>query len=356
MHRVRVLDVFGISTVMPGWIRLVGPSNAIEILGVRLVGVTAESGRKLLFTIGFVIAALLAGAFLRAVAGLVLGSGLQTRARFWTRQAIRLTTTVVLVVGLVSIWFDDPSRLATALGLVTAGLAFALQKVVTAIAGYFVILRGGTFNVGDRIVMGGVRGDVIALGLTQTTIMEMGQPPAVQSADPAMWVQSRQYTGRVVSVSNARIFDEPVYNYTREFPYLWEELRLPVAYGADRRRVERIMLEAAERHGVQAAALSAEALEEMRRRYFLNTADIRPRVYYRLTDNWLELTVRFVVPEIGIREQKDAMSREILDRLEQAGIGIASTTLEIVGFPPLRIQDGRPGARHAPASRERGPA
>ena len=44
----------------------------------------------------------------------------------------------------------------------TAGLAFALQNVVTSFAGYFVILRGKTFNVGDRIVMGGVRGDVIA--------------------------------------------------------------------------------------------------------------------------------------------------------------------------------------------------
>ena len=124
--------------------------------------------------------------------------------------------TVLLLLGLASIWFDDPTRLTTALGLVTAGLAFALQRVVTALAGYVLILRGKTFNVGDRIVMGGVRGDVIALGFIQTTIMEMGQPPPVQNADPAMWVQGRQYTGRIVTVSNAKMFDEPVFNYTRE--------------------------------------------------------------------------------------------------------------------------------------------
>ena len=153
-------------------------------------------------------------------------------------------------MGLVSIWFDDPTRLTTALGLVTAGLAFALQKVVTAFAGYFVILRGRTFNVGDRITMGGVRGDVIALGFIQTTIMEMGQPPSVQNADPAMWVRSRQYTGRIVTVSNAKIFDEPVYNYTREFPYIWEEMTLPITYTADRARAERILLEVAGRHTV----------------------------------------------------------------------------------------------------------
>ena len=76
----------------------------------------------------------------------------------------------------MSLWFDNPANLTTAAGLVTAGLAFALQKVVTAFAGYLVILRGRTFSVGDRIAMGGIRGDVIALTFLQTVIMEMGVP------------------------------------------------------------------------------------------------------------------------------------------------------------------------------------
>ena len=91
---------------------------------------------------------------------------------------------MVLILGILSIWFNDPTRLATAFGLVSAGLAFALQQVVTSFAGYFVILRGNTFTVGDRISMGGVRGDVMRLGFIQTTIMEMGQPPSVQGGRP----------------------------------------------------------------------------------------------------------------------------------------------------------------------------
>jgi small-conductance mechanosensitive channel len=171
----------------------------------------------------------------------------------------------------------------------------------------------------------------------------------VQKDDPAMWVQSRQYTGRVVAVSNARIFDEPVYNYTREFPYLWEELGVPIPYTADRARAERILLSAAEKHGVPVTELSAETLAELQRRYFLKPADVRPRVYLRLTDNWLEMTVRFVVRDHGIREQKDAMSREVLAGLEAAGIPIASATFEVVGFPPVRLADGvpRPARREA---------
>jgi hypothetical protein len=84
----------------------------------------------------------------------------------------------------------------------------------------------------------------------------------------------------------------------------------------------------------------------MQRRYVLNPSDLKPRVYYRLTDNWLELTVRFVVKDHGIRALKDAMCRDILHALDEARIGIASATFEIVGMPPLQFQDSpRPPAR-----------
>jgi small-conductance mechanosensitive channel len=335
-------------SLAPG-LRLVGPNQAVEILGVKFVGVNAENGRKLLLTLAYIAVVLLLGRGARAVVRRVLHERRDERVAFWARQGVRLGTAVLLTLGFVSIWFDDPTRLATALGLVTAGLAFALQKVVTAIAGYFVILRGKTFNVGDRITMGGVRGDVIALGFIQTTIMEMGQPPAIESGtDPAMWVHSRQYTGRIVTVSNAKIFDEPVYNYTRDFPYIWEEMRLPVAYKADRERAERILLEVAERHAVPVGALSHDALEEMQRRYVIKAAEIRPRVYYRLTDNWLQLTVRFIAEESGVRDLKDAMSRDILKALDEAGIGLASPTFEIVGLPPLRLQGAVPAGLETP--------
>jgi small-conductance mechanosensitive channel len=329
---------------MEDLIRLVGPEQAVEIFGIRLVGANVENGKKLLFTLIFIAVVFLLRALLRWLARRAWHGRRHERARFWTRQATTLGTAVFLILGLTSIWFDDPARLAMALGLITAGLAFALQKVVTAVAGYFVILRGKTFNVGDRIVMGGVRGDVIALDFTQTTIMEMGQPPPVQGADPAMWVRSREYTGRVVTITNAKIFDEPVYNYTRDFPYLWEELVLPITYTADRDRAERILLEAAERHTVLISDMSKEALHEMQRRYLLKAADMKPKVYYRLTDNWLELTVRFIAKDHGIRELKNALSRDILQALDEAGIGLASATFEIVGLPPLRIQDGRGAA------------
>ncbi len=264
---------------MADFFRLEGPQRAVYLFDTRLVGVTADNGKKLLFTLVLVATLLLLGWLLRALTRVILRGSKNERTVFWTRQGVQLFVAAAILFGVASIWFDDPTTLTTALGLITAGLAFALQKVVTAVAGYFVILRGKTFNVGDRIAMGGVRGDVIALGFTQTTIMEMGQPPAVQGSDPAVWVQSRQYTGRVVTVSNAKIFDEPVFNYTNEFPFLWEEMTLPIPYTADRKRVEQILMEVAGRHGVRSDELDAVAIEELKRRYFLERLGVQPRVY-----------------------------------------------------------------------------
>lgn len=312
--------------------------RALHLFGIRLVGITPESGHKLLLTLLFLAAAVGINYALQGLTHLALRGDRHKRHRFWTRQGVRLLLAVVIIVGLASIWFDDPTRLATALGLVTAGLAFALQKVITSLAGYFVILRGNTFTVGDRIVMGGVRGDVIALGFIQTTIMEMGQPPAVQSADPAMWVKSRQFTGRIVTVSNSTVFDTPIFNYTREFPFIFEEMTLPIAYRDDRHKAEQILLQAARKHTINVESLSHDATQRLNEKYGVMKADFEPRVYLRLTDNWMELTVRFITRDHGVRDVKDAMSRDVLAGLEAAGIGIASSTFEIVGLPPVQVK------------------
>ena len=310
----------------------------MDIFGIRLVGINAENGQKLLLTVVVVVALALLRRGILWGARETFGRRARESVRFWTRQGINLGISLFMVLALLSIWFDDPTRLATALGLVTAGLAFALQRVVTAVAGYVVILRGTNFTVGDRITMGGVRGDVIGLGFIQTTIMEMGQPPSVQGADPAVWVHSRQYTGRIVTVTNGKIFEEPIYNYTREFPYIWEEMTLPIPYTADRDKAEQILLGAARRLGGAGAEASRAALANLQGRYFIQGTSVEPQVYYRLTDNWLELTLRFVTEVRGVRDVKDAMSREILGELEAAGIGLASATFEIVGLPDLQLR------------------
>lgn len=307
-----------------------GPNGSLEIFGVNLVGVTAENGRKLAMTVAVLVIVPLIGWLISKVISLT-GRATDKRIAFWTKQGTSLLVAVIVILMLISIWFDNPNRLATVLGLITAGVAIAMQRVITSIAGYFLILRGRVFNVGDRIVIGGVRGDVIDLSFLQTTVMEMGESKGEQSDGPAAWVHSRQYTGRIVTVSNAVIFDQPVYNYTREFPFIFDEIAFPIPLHSDAAKAEEVILAAAEKHTVKYTELEKEAIKELRRRYFLGKENPGPRVYWRVTENWIEMSVRFVALDHGVRAIKDAMTRDIMAGLKAAGVPIAAIRQQGVG-------------------------
>jgi small-conductance mechanosensitive channel len=310
----------------------------MDRFGIHLLGVTNHNLDKLLLSMATVALLFVLRYAIVWVVRLATGEAPNERVVFWTRQGTSLTTAILIVLLLLSIWFDNTERLGTFAGLIAAGLAFAMQKVITAFAGYLVILRGKTFTVGDRITMGGVRGDVVSLGFLQTRIMEMGEPPDAQSDSNPSWVRARQFTGRIVTVTNDKVFDEPVYNFTREFPFIWEEIRIPIGYDADRHRAEQILLECAGQVTAGIEELGADVKQTIERKYFIDLSTVKPRVFYALTDNWLELNLRFLSKPHGARNLKDEISRLILDRFEQDKIPIAGATYDVVGLPPLRIE------------------
>ena len=305
--------------------------DAVRIFGVTLIGATPHNLHKLLLTIGFIAVAWLVAWLLRRILNLFIGTRSGTRFQFWAKQGVSLIIAAIVTLGVMSIWFDSPARLASVIGLVGAGIAFALQRVITAVAGYFVIVRGKTLNVGDRILMGGVRGDVVGLTFMQTRIMEMGQSPREES-DQKSWVRSRQFTGRIVTVTNDKVFDEPVYNYTHEFAYIWDELSVPIHYGEDYRHANEIILQAAREHALTEQTLGAEEARRLERRFGIDVDEIEPSTFWRMTENWVELTVRFLGSDHGIRTIKDRMTRDILAGLEKAKIPIAAIRQEGVAL------------------------
>jgi len=75
-----------------------------------------------------------------------------------------------------------------------------------------------------RIQLEGIRGDVIDIGILRTTLMECGD-----------WVKGDNYNGRIVRIANSFVFKEPVFNYSGDFPFLWDKIMIPIKYGSDYR-------------------------------------------------------------------------------------------------------------------------
>ena len=242
--------------------------------------------------------------------------------RYYVRKLVRYAWAVIAVIALAIVWRAFAGRIGVVLGLATAGVAFAMQEAIGALAGWFNIVSGRIFRVGDRIQMGGVRGDVIDLTPLRTKVMEIGS-----TADGESWVKGRQYTGRIVAISNKATFTEPVYNYSAAFEYLWEELTVPVAHDDDWQTAERILAEEAQR--VSASSGAREAINEMTRRYPVPRAEVEPRVFTRATDNYMELSARFVVPVRTARTAKDDITRRVAARFAAAGVRVASSTQDV---------------------------
>jgi small-conductance mechanosensitive channel len=244
------------------------------------------------------------------------------QSRYYARKVVRYVVAALTLIILAIVWRAFAGRAGVVLGLTAAGLAFAMQEVVGAVAGWFNILSGRIFRVGDRIQMGGVRGDVIDITPLRTKVMEIGS-----GTDDGSWVQGRQFTGRVVAISNKATFTEPVFNYSATFDYLWEELTVPVAFDADWARATEILEEEAVR--VSATAGAATAITRMRRRYPVPVAELEPRVFAAPTDNYLRLSARFIVPVRAARTVKDDLTRRVVERFAEDGIEVASTTSDV---------------------------
>jgi hypothetical protein len=247
------------------------------------------------------------------------------------RQAMHATLRNVFAIAgfviIVLIWLPTGNNLAIALGILGAGLAIASQEMIGSLAAGLNIWLGNIYRIGDRVRVGEVVGDVMDISLLRTTVMEVGE-----------WVKADQYTGRVVTVANREVWTNPVYNYTQHWGYLWDEITLPITYESDWQRAADIMLE----HGqTYTEALQADAEAKLRRmidRYPLKDTKVEPTLYVAMTDNWIEMTLRFVVDAQERRGVKGRLHRDLLQHFQgEEKIAVASTTIEIVGFPPLGL-------------------
>ncbi|MBD0283705.1 MAG: mechanosensitive ion channel family protein [Thermoleophilaceae bacterium] len=266
--------------------------------------------------------------------------GRDAYGRYWSAKIVTYALALIAVVALVALWAPLGGRLSVILGFAAAGVAFAMQEVIGALFGWVNILAGRIYTVGDRVELAGVRGDVMDITPLRTKIMEVGG--GGDGAPRSSWITARQSTGRVVALSNRKTFTDPVFNYSAHFEWIWDELKLSVPYDAEWRAAERIVLEEISAHEPALRRRGERALADLADRYIVSRAELAPRTYVRMDDHAIEITGRFVTGVRTARAAKDAISRRVLERLEQKGIPTAWThPVELTSPATVRAEAGR---------------
>ncbi|MDY7076872.1 MAG: mechanosensitive ion channel [Chloroflexota bacterium] len=238
----------------------------------------------------------------------------------------------ILTVGgifIAFVWLGLGSNLTLAMGILGAGIAFASQEIIGSFSGYINIVTGDLFRIGDRVRIGDVVGDVMDISILRTKVMEIGE-----------WVHADQYTGRIVTLANRTVFSVPLFNYTQYWGYLWDEIMIPISYGSDWRRAGEIMVAHGQEYTSHIRVQAQAELDVLTQSYPVRESTVESTLYIVITDNWIEMTLRYVVESRQRRQVKNQLHLELLKRFEsEPNITVASATVEIVGFPPLRKEE-----------------
>lgn len=243
-----------------------------------------------------------------------------TDIRYKTRKFSSFVGSALIVLVLSIVFSDKLGGFTVALGVAGAGIAFALQEVLTSIAGWFAISFSHFYKTGDRVQVGGIKGDVIDIGILRTTLMEIGD-----------WVKGDLYNGRVVRVANSFVFKEPVYNYSSDFPFLWDEIVIPLRHGSDYNFARTLLTRIAEEVVGEYSDKARQDWEVLVKNYRIENARIEPLITLVADENWITFTLRYVVDYKSRRAKKDQLFNRILDALSENRdkISIASAAIDV---------------------------
>jgi small-conductance mechanosensitive channel len=257
-------------------------------------------------------------ALLAVVLGVVFGAGeLWRRAVFKyvheTRRRhqlllVRRIALWVVALGIVGVAFaTEANSLATFAGLLTAGIAVAMQSVLVSIVGYFFLVGKYGLRIGDRVQIGGVTGDVIDLGLVRLHMMELGP-----QGGP---------TGRVVAFANSVVFQAAggIFKQIPGVNLAWREIALAVPEHADYAAIKQRLLDTAngvlERYREE---IERQTRELHRTSSSSAAAEAHAHVQLRFTAGAVEATVRYPVPLQRAGEVEELMSRALIDVLRKS--------------------------------------
>lgn len=199
----------------------------------------------------------------------------------------------IVVVALLAIFAYTGSLtgFGISVGLISAALGWALQRPITGIAGWVMVILKRPFEIGDRIIIGNVRGDVIDISLTHIYISEIGGI-----------IGGEENSGRVVMVPNSKLFEQDIINYTLDNDYTLDQVSVVVTYECNLDKAIRIAKKAADRHTKE----------------FRDQVEKEPYVLTYFTNNGIDLRVRYFSPATRLQEISSRITKEMKDGITKA--------------------------------------
>ncbi|MBD1398878.1 mechanosensitive ion channel family protein [Pontibacter sp. JH31] len=247
-----------------------------------------------------------------------LASRKQTDSRklYQWKKTTNYVVTGLGIIILANIWFDGFKSITTFLGIFSVGLVVVLRDPILNMMGWVFLIWKRPFKVGDRIKVGPYTGDVIDIAFFQFTLNELGE-----------WVDSEQATGRVVHVPNSQVFTQGLVNYNYGFPFLWHEVQVRVTFESNWQKARAILQEIGNRYTEKLAGEVGQRVRREAQQHLIFYRSFEPRVFIKVQENGIQLTVRYLCNLNGRRESENKIWEDVLTEfLASADIRFAYPT------------------------------
>jgi small-conductance mechanosensitive channel len=279
-----------------------GPFDRFENAVETYLGIAPQVTEGVLGTVAAILVWILLVRLARRVLARVVSD---TSLRFQVNKAVGYGLGVIAALVIFKIWVrEGVSGFATYLGLLSAGLAIALQDPVANFAGWIYIILRRPFGIGDRVQVAQHMGDVVDIRPFRFLMLEIGN-----------WVKADQSTGRIIHVPNSLVFKNAVANYDDAFGYVWNELEVILTMESNWRSakaaLEKILGEHAERLTPDVTTRIRLAAESMHIKF----GKLTPVVWTSVVTNGVCLTMRYLCKPRERRSSASAIWEHVLEEL-----------------------------------------
>jgi small-conductance mechanosensitive channel len=264
------------------------------------------------------IFAALAGIVIYYILSALASRIVESKLHFTFRKMAIVISVAVVLIALLVVWIQQLTFLAISLGLVAAGISFSLQQPILSLVGWLVLAFERPFSVGDRIEIKDVAGDVIDYGFFFVKVMEIRQ-----------WTDADLYTGRILLVPTNWIPSNTIYNYSKDFGYIWDKLWIGLLYHANYTKIANDIREMARQHTQSIVEQATKAYAKVESKYFLKDTSFESQVFISFNSNWVQIDLRYMA-EIKTRTKTHSeLSELILNYLKENSVNIASSSLNV---------------------------
>ncbi len=202
--------------------------------------------------------------------------------------AIQYVVVFFLIVFAFLSYGGSLAGIGLAAGLLSAALGWALQRPITGVAAWLMMVIKRPFEIGDRVIIGSVKGDVLDLTLTHIHISEIGGT-----------INAEENSGRIVLVPNAKLFEQDIVNYTKEDENILDEVKFSITFESNLEKAKKI------------AASSANKVLN-------NLGEVIKEPYLRIwfQPSGIDVTIRYFVSATLREKARSQITQEIFGQVQ----------------------------------------